>query len=219
MKNRKGTVLIVIGLLLMVAALSLVLYNVWDNYRAGTDSDSVLERLIPQIGGDPVPPGGRWTGDRKDADGGRISEYEYPDYELNPDMDMPVKNVDGTDFIGVISIPSIGRELPVSAECDLDKLRIAPCRYSGSVYLNNMVICAHNYVVQFGPIGNLRYGDEVVFTDVDGNEFRYRVAQVETLRPGEVERMVKSEWDLTLFTCTLFRTTRLTVRCEAIESN
>ncbi|MGN0969549.1 MAG: sortase, partial [Evtepia sp.] len=53
----------------------------------------------------------------------------------------------------------------------------------------------------------------VLFTDADGNQFRYTVAQVETLAKTAVEEMAAGDWDLTLFTCTLGGQTRVTVRC------
>lgn len=207
---KKGTLCIIAGLLLVAAALFLVGYNIWDNARAGAAAQEVVEQLLPKIDPDPVPPQGR-THDRP-------GEIEYPDYILNPHMDMPAVNVDGSDYIGLISIPSAERVLPVFADWDYEKMKTGPCRYSGSVYLDNMVICAHNYVVQFGPLRYLSYGDDVTFTDMDGNVFYYKVMEVEILQPTEIEKMKTGDWDLTLFTCTLDGTTRVTVRCEKTEA-
>ena len=68
----------------------------------------------------------------------------------------------------------------------------------------------------FGLIKNLHYGDDVTFTDMDGNTFRYQVIEVETLKPLAVEEMKTGDWDLTLFTCTLGGATRVTVRCSRV---
>ena len=129
-------------------------------------------------------------------------------------MDMPVITSDGRDYIGVLEIPSVGIELPVISEWSMDGLKKAPCRYSGSAYLGDLVICAHNYRSHFGLLSRVAIGDELRFTDADGNVFAYEVAEVEVLRPDAIENMIRSEWDLTLFTCTLGGRTRLTVRCE-----
>ena len=56
-------------------------------------------------------------------------------------------------------------------------------------------------------------GDEVVFRDVDGNEFRYEAVELETLEKAAVEEMQAGDWDLSLFTCTVGGQTRVTVRC------
>lgn len=197
---KKGTRCIGVGLLLIAAALFLTGYNLWDDHRAGEDANAALEQLVPLIEDDPIP----------------LDEIEYPDYILNPNMEMPVKNIDGADYIGVISIPAIDRELPVFSEWNYTNLKTAPCRYVGSAYLDNMVICAHNYHIHFGSLKYLSYGDTVTFTDIDGNVFIYKVIEVEILQPTAIEEMTTSDCDLTLFTCTIGGATRVTVRCERV---
>ena len=128
-------------------------------------------------------------------------------------VEVPVKSVDGVDYIGVLHIPSLGLELPVISRWSYDDLRIAPCRYSGSAYLGNMVICGHNYSAHFGKLKSLQPGDTVSFTDMDGNEFSYTVEELEVLRPTAVEEMTVGDWELTLFTCTLDGKSRVAVRC------
>ena len=130
---------------------------------------------------------------------------------------MPTETVDGNAYIGVLELPSLELKLPVLSEWSYSGLKLAPCRYAGSAYLNNMVIAAHNYSTHFGYLGNLAQGDEVVFTDVDGNVFRYQVLEVETLSPFAVEEMTDGDWDLTLFTCTISGRSRVTVRCALTE--
>jgi len=44
------------------------------------------------------------------------------------------------------------------------------------------------------------------------------VAAREVLLPTAVEEMTAGEWDLTLFTCTLGGRSRVTVRCELVET-
>ena len=218
---KEGQFLIRTGLLLIAAALFITGYNLWDNHRAGVEAQSVLEQLIPEIETDPIPEEGRMR--YKQPEGQAKTQQtaedqiEYPDYILNPNMDMPVKNVDGADYIGVISISAIDRELPVFSEWNYTNLKTAPCRYVGSAYLDNMVICAHNYDIHFGSLKYLSYGDTVTFTDMDGNVFTYKVIEIETLQPTAIDAMTTGDCDLTLFTCTVGGATRVTVRCERIQ--
>lgn len=116
-----------------------------------------------------------------------------------------------------MKIPSISLELPIIADWGYHGLRIAPCRYSGSVYLDNMVIAGHNYLSHFGYLKTLMQGDAVTFTDTDGNVFHYEVSEVEILSPYSVSEMTSGDWDLTLFTCTVGGAARITVRCERID--
>ena len=41
--------------------------------------------------------------------------------------------------------------------------------------------------------------------------------EIETLKPRAIEEMDSGEWDLTLFTCTIGGSYRVTVRCEKTE--
>ena len=130
---------------------------------------------------------------------------------------MTVTFIDGYDYIGYVSIPSIGLELPVMSEWSYAGLKIAPGRYSGSTYADNMVVCAHNYAKHFSPIKWLQAGAEVYFTDMDGMRWSYEVDNVETLQPTQIEKMTtvteEDNWDLTLFTCTTGGSARCAVRC------
>lgn len=201
---KKGRFLIITGLVFIAAAMILTIYNFLDNYRAGAASKTALESLISMI---------------EDENGrlGELSDGTYKDYELDPDMAMPVNNIDGIDYIGVLRISSIGIELPVISEWSYNNLKVAPCRYAGSAYKDDMVICAHNYDIHFGRLRSLSYGDIVSFTDVDGNEFTYEVIDIETLKPNAIEEMTQDEGDLTLFTCTFSGSSRVTIRCLKTE--
>lgn len=223
MKDKKrGLWLVVIGLLLIAAALLLTGYNIWSDRIAGEERDAVLTELrafVPEIETEtgilenstpPAPHMGE----------SEVIGYEepvYPDYVLNPNMEMPVQQIYDYDYIAILSIPALELELPVMSEWDYTRLRINPCRYSGTVYLNNFVICAHNYTSHFGRLSSLSIGDEIILTDMDGNMFRYLVGEIMTLGPAAVEEMTDSGWDLTLFTCTVGGATRVTVRCEMVE--
>jgi Sortase (surface protein transpeptidase) len=59
-------------------------------------------------------------------------------------------------------------------------------------------------------------GEEILFTDVRGNVFKYNVSAMEIIEPTDVENMISGDWDLTLFTCTPGGKTRQTVRCRLV---
>lgn len=200
------------GLLLLAAALSLTAYNLWSDAEAGKTADAVVGQLAAQVEEEGDAAGVGVPTERPSA--AQAEETSIPDYILNPEMAMPEVEIDGLSYIGVLRIPTLSLELPVVSEWSYPALKISPCRYVGSVYQNNMVIAAHNYTSHFGQLKTLSPGDEVTFTDVDGNVFRYRVVELETLSPYAIEEMTSGDWDLTLFTCTIGGQTRVTVRCE-----
>lgn len=205
---KKRVVLLLLGTLCLLAALGLTVWNLWTADRAQTAAASAVRQLEPLISApaqEPAP--------APDAPASEPSETEIPDYLLNPGMAMPVVVVDGVAYIGVLEIPALELTLPVTGEWSYDRLKIALCRYAGSAYLDNLVIMGHNYPAFFKNLGDLRPGDEIRFTDADGNVFSYTVDDLEQLRAAQVEEMITGDWDLTLFTCTPGGQLRIAVRC------
>lgn len=207
MKNKKGLVLILLGLLLAAAALLLSAYNLlsdWRASRAVSRAASQLEALLPPF-------------ERPEGGPSSAAGEEMPDYLLNPEVEMPVEVVDGQAYIGLLTIPACDLELPVLSEWSYPGLQLAPCRYSGSAYAGAFVIAGHNYQSHFGRLTNLLPGDVLTFTDVDGNRFFYRVEATEVLKSTDVEEMESDAWDLTLFTCNFDGQKRIAVRCLQTE--
>jgi len=155
---------------------------------------------------------------KQDPGPGETKKESLSAYMRNPEIPMPEVEYEGRTYIGVLNIPALKLELPVISQWSYPSLKIAPCRYEGSAYLNNLVIAAHNYAAHFGKLKKLSPGDGVSFTDMDGNVFRYQVEAIETLAPTAIEEMTSGEYDLTLFTCTPGGKCRLTVRCKMEET-
>ena len=202
MRNKTGSVLMVLGLMLLVSAFALTAYNRWDEERANNVATETVQVLLAK------------TPDLKllDPDGELI-----PNYLLDPRREMPIIQIDGKDYVGYIDIPVLDLSLPVMESWSYPNLKISACRFTGSVYHDDMVIAAHNYRWHFGGLKNLSVGDEVRFTDGDGNVFVFQVSTVEQLFPTQVEEMTESGWDLTLFTCTIGGQQRVTVRCTRVS--
>ena len=83
--------------------------------------------------------------------------------------------------------------------------------------MDNLIIAGHNYRGHFGSLNQLTLGDMVQLTDAAGNVFSYAVSKIEELPGSALKEMEAGEWDLTLFTCTMSRISRITVRCDRIE--
>ena len=93
----------------------------------------------------------------------------------------------------------------------ISRLKISPCRYTGSAYTNNLIIAAHNYKSHFRKLKHLHAGDIVTFMDMDRNVFHYEVVESEILKPTTIDKMESGDWDLTLFTCTIGGRSRVVV--------
>lgn len=192
------------GLLLIAAALGLTVYNLYENVRAMESASQVVEQLA-QITPETKP---------------QISEEETVPEETARETpgEMPFKIVNGEQYIGTIKLPKYQLALPVISQWSYPRLKIAPCRYEGSIYTDDLIISAHNYLSHFGRLVELEPGDEVLFTDVDGNTVEYVVVMQETLEETDISKMSAGDWDLTLFTCTVGGTYRVTVRCDRVAS-
>lgn len=194
----------VLGILLLLLAGALAAYNQWDADRADTAAQQALGELEQAL-------------PRTEEKTAAADDASVPT-EWDPTREMTEVTLDGWAYIGYLSVPSIGLELPVMSQWSEAGLKIAPGRYSGSVYADDLVICAHNYAKHFSPIKHLTEGAEVVFVDMDGLRWAYEVSAVETLQPTQIEQMTEKaaasdDWDLTLFTCTTGGQARFALRC------
>lgn len=208
-KRKKGAVTISLGLLLLSAAVGLTVYNAFTAQKASDTSAAMLVELAPAIETQsPQIPAPEPSAEPA------LEEVEIPDYVLVPEMEMPTAEAYGFDCIGILEIPSLELQLPVIGDWSYDNLKNAPCRYSGSAYTGDLVIAGHNYDSHFGSLTDLSLDDEIVFTDIDGNVFRYAVAEFETLEPTAIDSMTAGMYDLTLFTCTISGHARFTIRAE-----
>lgn len=194
---KRGAFWIHLGLLLIAAALFLSAYNEMESHEARNSAQQVIAQMCQALPTETAA---------------ETEAPAVPEYLLDAEREMPVQTINGRDYIGVLTIPSLELELPVLSQWDYPALKVAPCRYSGSLYQDNLIICAHNYASHFGKLKNLRVGDTAIFTDMDENVVRFQLAAQETIQPEDLEAMEAGDWDLTLFTCTVGGQSRVTVR-------
>ncbi|MBR6005620.1 MAG: sortase [Clostridia bacterium] len=191
-KVKTGIILMALGLLFVTAAGGLFAYNRTIDKKAG----DTARRIIATV--ERAPKDETYTED---------------------ESGKKTVTVDGEKYIGVISVPSLGINLPVQSDWSLAKLRYSPCLYSGSVYDGTAIICAHNYQSHFGSLKYASVGEKVYYTDVAGLTYTYKISSVEQIDGYDIEGMkTNGGWDMTLFTCTYSGRQRVTVRLIRTES-
>lgn len=209
--RKTGNIFTAAGILMITAAAVLFSYNVSTSGKAGEASEkavSAFYRNIAEISGE----------ERVAADTSDISDVYSEIYSRYSDRadEIPEEKYfenEGTVFVSVIKIPVLNIELPVCSELTMSDMKMYPCRYSGSVQENDIIIAAHNYSSHFGNISSLQPGDEVILLSADGREYRYSVTETEIIPGNAVKDMFNGGWDLTLFTCDTGGRNRITVRC------
>lgn len=205
-RQKRGAIFLVVGVVLVLCGLGIHLIQEHEDATAGKTATLLLNYLEQKtLSVDPEP--------------GTQAEKEAMKEKLTPpenDPKLPVKTYMGYALIGSISIPSVGIDLPILKDWSEKLLKIAPCRYQGSISGDNLIVMGHNYKRHFTPLHSVTVGAEVVFENTNGTLFRYRVAEIEYLHRTEGEDL-PSDYPLTLFTCTASGLERIIVRCEPIE--
>lgn len=199
-----------LGAALIFSALALFLRNQQESNTAGQAAQDLLPQLIQQIQTEV-------EAQEAAAPDSTAPVIDLPEIYLDEsDFIMTEVEIDGRMYIGYLSIPSLGLELPVLSGWDYPSLQVAPCRYFGTVKGGNLVLMAHNYDKHFGHISKLSEGDSLVFVDMDGETTAYQVIARDVLNPDAVEEMTAGDYDLTLFTCTYGGQSRVTVYCDMV---
>lgn len=192
--NKRGITAMIIGAVMILGAVALVGYNAWEEERASSSVDDLLPKIEQMID------------ENLNAQAGTPPATK----------DMATVTVDGNTYVGVLKIPSIGLDLPVLSTWSYPLLKISPCRYSGSLSGEALVIAGHNYARHFGKLVNMKVGDDIYFTDVNGLVYEFVMVESEPLQKTQIEEMTSDDWDLTLFTCDYKARLRIAVRCKMI---
>lgn len=190
----KGKISVLIGLMLMLVGLIWHAVTLREANRAAIE----VQVLVPQV---------------QQVISEQAPVATEPEAYKEQRDTMTETVIDGIGYVGVLKIPVLNLELPVISSWSDENGKIAPCRYSGTVFQNDLVLCAHNYRGHFGRLNQLKTGDRVEFHDMDGNAFSYQVQELQTLDGTDVDRIREGDWDLTLFTCTSGGKKRYIVRC------
>ena len=205
-RGAAGLVCLALGVLCLTGAFGLYQSNRSEAREAEAAAAAVMEQLAPAIC--------ERAADRPPVD----LDFRSALSEAMPiDPTMPCVEIGGNRYVGFLTIPDLALELPVMEDWDYEKLKTAPCRYTGTLLEHDLTIAAHNYLRHFGHLMDLKLGAEVLFTDAVGETTRFNVAELEILPPDAVDRLTAGEYDLTLFTCTYGGATRFTVRCLRAE--
>ena len=198
-----------LGSALVLAAVCLYVYDRLEDARAGAQAASAVSQL------------------RQSQSIAAVSETEQPadsaeslpteDAESEPESasasETPASSIE-REYLGVLTIPALGLELPVQTEWSKANLKVSPCRQCGSAAGGDLVIAAHNYKSHFGRLSSLSEGDEVRFTSQDGAEAVYTVERTAQISPEEPEALREGGCPLVLYTCTPGGKARVVVYCR-----
>ena len=210
-----GRLLIVTGALLLAAAVSLVVFNKLQDRSAKNAAEKSLGTIKQYIAAEDHPADAPESSASSEDDSSAEETPPEDNKEAAEDTDgAQALEIDGEFYIGMLTIPKLGLELPVARDFSEYNMSIAPSRWKGSLAGRDMIICGHNYSGFFLDLDDLTAGDQIVFTNLRGRQFLFSVSYTELISGWDTNAMLagSDSWDLTVFTCTWSGWSRVTVR-------
>ena len=183
-------ILLVLGCLLILCSIGVLLISQFRAKKAQTDAAKITEEICKIL-----PP--RHPGVMEDFSS----------------MEMPVLQIDGEDFSGLIEIPTFGVTLPIYHNWDSGKVTAYPCRFWGTIYDGSLVVGGADQQGQFDFLDQIELGCMIKVTDMTGAEFTYTVMRVDRSKTAEADVLMDAEADLTLFARDTYSLDYLMVRC------
>ena len=135
--------------------------------------------------------------------------------EERSDNTMAALSMDGTDFIGILEMPTYGSALPVCA--DWGESGKYPCRLAGSIYDRTMQIGGTTQKGQYDFYREISVGDTVFFTDMEGNRFSYEVTSIRYAEHADQSALRRDEAALTLFIQNIYGFEYIVIFCNTAK--
>ncbi len=130
------------------------------------------------------------------------------------DMTMPMLEIDGENFVGILEIPLYEKQLPVCGGWSRHKVSSFPCRYDGNLYDGSLIIGGSDGAGQFDFMKTISMGDFVFLTDMMGGRYCYRVDWVEKTSDASAENLRSDGADLVLFARNSYSLDYTVVQCS-----
>ena len=191
MKNKKiiSIISITLGAILVIASIGLLVYSM-RGYEIDTNNAIVqIEKLLPKI------------------------TQSVPQEKGNNAMSS--MEIDGESYVALLEMDMYKFKMPVRSVWDEKAVEAVPCRYSGSIYNNTLVIAATDAEGQMDFVNSVNTGDRLTVTDMRGEQFSYKVVKVENSNTATVEELNTDEFDLTIFVEYSGPTDYLFIRCDS----
>lgn len=211
MHKRIPQLLMVTGSLLLLLSSGIKVYSLVEDYLAGHRAKLVLEQAREVLSSVP-----RFTDPDPAALVDEVKSDSVPAESNVPIPTDPVLRQPDYDTVGVLTITQLGLELPILSECTGSLLKVSVCKYQGAAQdkPERLIVAGHNYKSHFGNLAKLTLGSKVRFTNHDGIEYSYTVAEITEIFGNDHQTLGRGEWDITLFTCNSDGSRRILVRCQ-----
>lgn len=193
MSKRTARVFAILGAALVAAAIIMVVTNLISQSANSKEAEKLadtISSLIPQV-----------------SSGAPDGRYQTV---------MPVLEIEGDDFCGLLEVPGYNAKLPVCNNWQKGDVNKFPHRFLGSMYDGTLVIGGSDSKGQMDFIAVISNGDKVCITDVNGIRYTYQVTAVEKTKDVSSENL-SGKSDLALFARNSFGFDYTVVRCNIMN--
>ena len=112
------------------------------------------------------------------------------------------------DSIGILNIPSLNLEYPILSTTNEKNLKVSLTKYWGGNpnEVGNLCVSGHNYKNSkfFGKLQNIKNGDIIQITDLNGQTIDYKVYDTKIVDPSDTSctsQLTNGNIEITLITC------------------
>lgn len=134
-----------------------------------------------------------------------------PDDRVN--LDMPMLELDGENFVGLFEIPKYQCALPIYGEWTPSKIAEFPCLYTGTMYDGSLIIGGSDNPGQFDFTKLITNDDVVYVTDATGLRYSYVVSEVIKTTDVSTANLMSGDFDLVFFARNTYSLDYTLVRC------
>ena len=131
------------------------------------------------------------------------------------DPEMPVVEIEGNDFVGMIEVPKYSKALPVYSSWEKNKITDFPCRYMGSMYDGSLIVGTVEDHGQSDIAKGIAGGDELTFTDVTGLKYNYIITDAYKTKDVSTEALTAIDGELVLFVRSTYGTDYMVICCNS----
>lgn len=134
-----------------------------------------------------------------------------PEERTNPAM--PVLEIDGNNYAGILEIPAYNTFLPIGGQWDRMKILRYPCIYAGSIFEDNLILGGSDAAGQLDFMKKISNGERIWITDMTGIRMCYEVSSIERTPDVSADHLTGKEEDFVIFARNTYAFDYTVIRC------
>ena len=135
-------------------------------------------------------------------------QKEVPAQSTEKVKSYTASNGQNYDSIGILNIPSLNIQYPILSSNSDQTLKVSLTKYWGGNpnEVGNLCVSGHNYKNSkfFGKLQNIKNGDIIQITDLNGQTLDYKVYDTKIVDPSDTSctsQLTNGNIEITLITC------------------